>query len=68
MKGGCPGRALLTPPKKEFDEEYITALALEVGRKIGTASREDTDIKSLSSNKKIDDKEADERKKPDDAR
>jgi hypothetical protein len=37
MKGGCPGRALLTPPKKVFDEEYITAFALELGRKIGSA-------------------------------
>lgn len=33
MKGGCPGRALLTPPKKEFDDEYITALALEWERR-----------------------------------
>jgi hypothetical protein len=28
MKGACPGRALLAPPKKEFDEEYITQTAL----------------------------------------
>jgi hypothetical protein len=48
MKGGCPGcpgRALLAPPKNEFDEEYITMLSL-VGRK------KDTKIKSQSSNKK----------------
>lgn len=59
MKGGCPGRALLAPPRKEFDEEYITMLAL-VGK------NKHTKIKSQSRNKKAEGKEAAERKKPDD--